>query len=210
VSRISVVLNWLNLNLSLASLSWPLYIGGQVSRIRSGSLQITMSVYDVISYFDYIYACAYLTGPRGTKIMCLISYTLVTVEPLLRWLSLLYLCINHMKIWMFRGILIFRINFWRKLPSYLIGKYKSFTLNFPELLILHFTLSRIFQLNNIDQTFHLIPLRNIFFKESSLNLIKPHHLVSSLNNHILPEVRLYRQSQKEPALLSEAKRNMSS
>jgi hypothetical protein len=49
VSRISVVLNWLNLNLSLAGLSWPLYIGGQVSRIQSGSIQITMFVYDIIS-----------------------------------------------------------------------------------------------------------------------------------------------------------------
>jgi hypothetical protein len=38
---------------------WPLlalYIGGQVSRIQSGSIQITMSVYDINSYFDYIYA----------------------------------------------------------------------------------------------------------------------------------------------------------
>jgi hypothetical protein len=77
VLRISVVLNWLNLNLSLVGLSWPLYIGGQVSRNRSGSIQITMSVYDVISYFDYIYAWASLTGPRGTNIMGLISYTLV-------------------------------------------------------------------------------------------------------------------------------------
>jgi hypothetical protein len=34
--------NWLNLNLSLAGLSWPLYIGGQVSRIWSGSIQITI------------------------------------------------------------------------------------------------------------------------------------------------------------------------
>jgi hypothetical protein len=33
-----------------------LYIGDQVSRIRSGSIQITVSVYDVISYFDYTYA----------------------------------------------------------------------------------------------------------------------------------------------------------
>jgi hypothetical protein len=56
VSRISVVLNWLNLNLSLASLSWPIYIGGQVSWIRSGSIQIIMSIYDINSYFDYIYA----------------------------------------------------------------------------------------------------------------------------------------------------------
>jgi hypothetical protein len=56
VSRISVILNWLNLNLSLVGLSWPLYIGGQVSRIRSDSIQITMSVYNIISYFEYIYA----------------------------------------------------------------------------------------------------------------------------------------------------------
>jgi hypothetical protein len=55
VSRISVVLNWLNLNLSLAGLSWPLYIGGQVSRILSGLIQIIVSVYDIISFFDYIY-----------------------------------------------------------------------------------------------------------------------------------------------------------
>jgi hypothetical protein len=79
VLRISIVLNWLNLDLYLAGLSWPLYIGGQVSRIRSGSIQITMSVYDVISYFDYIYAWAYLTGPRDSKIMGFISYNLVTV-----------------------------------------------------------------------------------------------------------------------------------
>jgi hypothetical protein len=65
VSRISVVLNWLNLNLSLAGLSWPIYIGGQVSRIRSGSIQITMSVYDINSYFDYAYDWAYLNGTQG-------------------------------------------------------------------------------------------------------------------------------------------------
>jgi hypothetical protein len=53
-----LVENWLNLNLSLADLSWPLYIGGQVSRIRSGSIQIIMLVYDIISYFDYIYVWA--------------------------------------------------------------------------------------------------------------------------------------------------------
>jgi hypothetical protein len=55
----------------------PLYIGGQVSRIRSGSIQITMSKYDVIWYFDNIYAWGYLTGTKGTKLMGLISYTLV-------------------------------------------------------------------------------------------------------------------------------------
>jgi hypothetical protein len=67
VSRISVVLNWLNLNLSLAGLSWPLYIGDQVSRIRSGSIQITVSVYDINLYFDYVYDWAYLNGPQGYK-----------------------------------------------------------------------------------------------------------------------------------------------
>jgi hypothetical protein len=78
VLRISVLLNWLNLDLSLAGLSWPLYIGGQVSRIWSGSIQITMSVYDVILYFDYIYAWAYLMGRRDTKIMGHNSYNLVS------------------------------------------------------------------------------------------------------------------------------------
>jgi hypothetical protein len=56
-----------------------LYIGGQVSRIRSGSIKITMFVYDVIWYFDYIYAWVHLTDPRGTKIMGLNSYTLVSI-----------------------------------------------------------------------------------------------------------------------------------
>jgi hypothetical protein len=60
-----LVINWLNLNLSLAGLSWPLYIGGQVSRIQSGSIQIIQSIYDIISYFDYIYAWAWFSGPRG-------------------------------------------------------------------------------------------------------------------------------------------------
>jgi hypothetical protein len=67
-SRISVVLNWLNLNLSLAGLSWPLYIGGQVSRIRSGLIEITVSIYDINLYFDYVYDYwAYLSGPQGYK-----------------------------------------------------------------------------------------------------------------------------------------------
>jgi hypothetical protein len=52
----------------------------QVSRIRSGSIQITLSVYDIISYFDYIYAWTYLTGLRGTKITGFISYALVNDE----------------------------------------------------------------------------------------------------------------------------------
>jgi hypothetical protein len=51
-----LVINWFNLNLSLVGPSCPLYIGDQVSRIQSGLIQIQMSVYDIISYFDYIYA----------------------------------------------------------------------------------------------------------------------------------------------------------
>jgi hypothetical protein len=43
-----LVENWLNLNLSLAGLSSN----------RSGLIQITMFVYDIISYFDYDYAWA--------------------------------------------------------------------------------------------------------------------------------------------------------
>jgi hypothetical protein len=44
-----------------------LYIGGQVSRIRSGLIQITVSVYDINSYFDYAYDWAYLNGPQEYK-----------------------------------------------------------------------------------------------------------------------------------------------
>jgi hypothetical protein len=62
VLTISLVLNWLNINLSLAGLSWSLYIGGLVSKIRSGSIQITVLIYDINSYFDYAYDWAYLTG----------------------------------------------------------------------------------------------------------------------------------------------------
>jgi hypothetical protein len=53
-----LVINWLNLNVPLAGPSWPLYIGGQVSRIRSGSIQIIMYVYDINSYFNYVYIWA--------------------------------------------------------------------------------------------------------------------------------------------------------
>jgi hypothetical protein len=68
----------LNLNLSLTGLSWPLYIGGQVLRNRSGSIHITMPVYDTDSYFDYDYSRANLAGLRGTQVTGFISYTLVS------------------------------------------------------------------------------------------------------------------------------------
>jgi hypothetical protein len=35
-------INWLNLDVPVAGLSWPLFIGGQVSRIWSGSIQISL------------------------------------------------------------------------------------------------------------------------------------------------------------------------
>jgi hypothetical protein len=36
----------------------PLYIGSQVSRNRSGLIHITVSVYDIDSYFGYDYSWA--------------------------------------------------------------------------------------------------------------------------------------------------------
>jgi hypothetical protein len=56
--RISWCNNWLNLNLSLAGLSWPLYIDGQVSKNQSGSIQFNTNYnadYNMILYFDYDY-----------------------------------------------------------------------------------------------------------------------------------------------------------
>jgi hypothetical protein len=43
---------WLAFNLSLSVPSWPLYIGGQVSGIGRDPTQITVSTYDMNSYFD--------------------------------------------------------------------------------------------------------------------------------------------------------------
>jgi hypothetical protein len=43
---------WLAFNLSFTIPSWPLYIGGQVSRIGRDPIQITISTYDMNSYFD--------------------------------------------------------------------------------------------------------------------------------------------------------------
>jgi hypothetical protein len=76
--------NWLNLNLSLADLSLPLHIGGQVSRIRSDSIQITM-LYTIWSHILIItmprpnfYRAITRMCPRGTKITGLGRYTLVS------------------------------------------------------------------------------------------------------------------------------------
>jgi hypothetical protein len=54
----------LDLDVSLAGLSWPLLICGQVSRIRSGSIQISLYKMDcsTISYFDYDYASISILG----------------------------------------------------------------------------------------------------------------------------------------------------
>jgi hypothetical protein len=43
---------WLAFNLSHTVSSWPLYIGGQVSRIGWDPIQITISIYGKNSYFD--------------------------------------------------------------------------------------------------------------------------------------------------------------
>jgi hypothetical protein len=68
---------WLAFNLSHTVPSWPLYIGGQVSRIVWDPIQITISTYGKNSYFDYYYNSA-LTGVRGTQLMGSIIYTLVS------------------------------------------------------------------------------------------------------------------------------------
>jgi hypothetical protein len=52
VSKVNVVVTWLAFNLSLTVLSWPLYIGGHVSKIGRDPIQITISTYDMNSYFD--------------------------------------------------------------------------------------------------------------------------------------------------------------
>jgi hypothetical protein len=43
---------WLAFNLSHTVPSWPLYIGGPVSRIGWDPIPITISTYDMNSYFD--------------------------------------------------------------------------------------------------------------------------------------------------------------
>jgi hypothetical protein len=52
ILKVNVRETWLAFNLSLIVLSWPLYIGGQVSRIGKGLTQITILTYDMNSYFD--------------------------------------------------------------------------------------------------------------------------------------------------------------
>jgi hypothetical protein len=71
----------LNLGVSLAGLSWPLLIGGQVSRYWSGSIQIyhVMAVYIIFPYSNTTYIGFYLgpillwaltqINPRGTNAM---------------------------------------------------------------------------------------------------------------------------------------------
>jgi hypothetical protein len=58
VWRINMVVNLAYSQSVPDRLSWPLYIGGQVSRNWSGPIHITMSVYDMDSYFDYDYSWA--------------------------------------------------------------------------------------------------------------------------------------------------------
>jgi hypothetical protein len=54
----------LNLNVSLDGLSWPLFIGAQVSRNQSGLIQISLhkTNCNTTSYFDYDYASIFFLG----------------------------------------------------------------------------------------------------------------------------------------------------
>jgi hypothetical protein len=54
----------LDLNLSLSGLSWPLFIGGQFSRNRSGLIQISLYKMNcnTTSYFDYEYTSISILG----------------------------------------------------------------------------------------------------------------------------------------------------
>jgi hypothetical protein len=54
----------LDLNLSLSGLSWPLFIGGQVSRSRSGLIQISLYKMNcnTTSYFDNEYTSISILG----------------------------------------------------------------------------------------------------------------------------------------------------
>jgi hypothetical protein len=66
-------------DVSLAGLSWPLLIGGQVSRNRSDSIQISLHHIDYnTSLYRLVYSwAATRTCLRGTNIMGLGSHTLV-------------------------------------------------------------------------------------------------------------------------------------
>jgi hypothetical protein len=71
---------WLAFNLSHTIPSWPLYIGGQVSRIGWDSIQITISTYDMNSYLTSITIGPSIMGLRGTQLTGSIIYTLIIVR----------------------------------------------------------------------------------------------------------------------------------
>jgi hypothetical protein len=52
VSKVNVGVEPSLLSIYPSVLSWPLYIDGQVSRIGWDPIQITISTYDMNSYFD--------------------------------------------------------------------------------------------------------------------------------------------------------------
>jgi hypothetical protein len=88
--------NWtyqLAFNLSLTVLSWPLYIGGQVSRIGRGPTWITISTYNMNSYLDLTLGPS-LMGLRGTQPTGSIIYTLVTYLILISYVELFNLQIS--------------------------------------------------------------------------------------------------------------------
>jgi hypothetical protein len=79
VSKVNLVLISAQFDVSLAGLSWPLLIGGQVPRNRSGSIQISLHHIDYnTSLYRLVYSWAAIRiGLRGTNIVGLGSHTLV-------------------------------------------------------------------------------------------------------------------------------------
>jgi hypothetical protein len=80
VSKLNLGLISAQFDVSLAGLSWPLLIGGQVSRNLSGSIQISPHHIDYNTILDQlVYSWATIQiGLRGTNIMGLGSHTLVS------------------------------------------------------------------------------------------------------------------------------------
>jgi hypothetical protein len=67
VSRISVLLNLAqSQSIPDRPLLVPIYRWSGL-KDPAGSIQITVSIYGINSYFDYVYVWAYLNGPQGYK-----------------------------------------------------------------------------------------------------------------------------------------------
>jgi hypothetical protein len=80
VSKVNLGLISAQFDVSLAGLSWPLLISVQVPRNRSGSIQISLHHIDYTTTLlsAYLTWAAIRTGLKGTNIVGLGSYTLVS------------------------------------------------------------------------------------------------------------------------------------